>query len=138
MFLMSTDFGSPDNSLRWLLILLHLIPTGTGIEPEFANVWDFLIRKSAHIVEYFILTWLGYRAARNGSGKSVGVSAMFAFVASVVFACTDEYHQSFHPSRTGQFRDVLVDAFGSVIAVGVILLVSRKRRAVCSPATVQE
>jgi VanZ family protein len=31
-----------------------------------------------------------------------------------IFACIDEYHQTFIPGRTGQFSDVLIDMIGVI------------------------
>ena len=57
----------------------------------------------------------------------VGPSAMAAFCVGV--AIIDELHQSTLPSRTGSPRDVLVDALGAAVGVGVGTLVWRRRHA---------
>lgn len=31
----------------------------------------------------------------------------------MLYACTDEYHQLFVPGRSGQLRDVMIDAVGA-------------------------
>ncbi|UYJ41604.1 MAG: VanZ family protein [Lachnospiraceae bacterium] len=38
---------------------------------------------------------------------------MFSWMIAVLYACTDEYHQLFVPGRSGQLRDVMIDAVGA-------------------------
>jgi len=46
-----------------------------------------------------------------------------AFIASC-----DEFHQSFLPSRTGKFSDVVLDTIGATIVSGIVLTAVWKRR----------
>jgi len=41
-------------------------------------------------------------------------------VASVLYAASDEFHQSFVPGRSCRLLDVLFDATGAAIALGLI------------------
>ncbi len=76
--------------------------------------YDYPLRKLAHMAEYAVLFALLRRA-------SVGRAAAFAL--SVLYAVTDEWHQSFVPGRAGAATDVLIDAAGALTALvaGVIL-----------------
>lgn len=80
--------------------------------------WNFVLRKAAHITEYFILTALLARAIAGTwvdlSKKSI-LSLAAAF--SVLYAISDEIHQSFIPGRWGTLKDVLVDSCGIMIFV---------------------
>ena len=42
---------------------------------------------------------------------------LFIFALSIcfIYACTDEYHQTFVSGRTGQFTDSLIDTFGGTL-----------------------
>ena len=75
---------------------------------------DYPLRKAAHLFEYAVLFALLRRAA-------VGRARAFAFC--VLYAVTDEFHQSFVPGRRGAASDVLVDAAGALtgLLAGVIL-----------------
>jgi len=77
--------------------------------------YDFFLRKMAHITEYFILTFLFYRAFK-GSFAINNLLYFFAYPAflSVIYAISDEFHQSFVPGRTCCIRDVLIDTIGIV------------------------
>lgn len=54
--------------------------------------------------------------------------ALLAFAIAVVFALTDEWHQTTVPSRQGQFSDVLIDATGAAGGLAVLWWLGRKQR----------
>jgi VanZ family protein len=54
--------------------------------------------------------------------------AAFAFVVAVAFAASDEWHQSFVPSRQGSPWDVLLDAGGAAVALVGLWRLGRWRR----------
>jgi VanZ family protein len=85
------------------------------------------------------------RIAHSGVYFGLGVLVMFAFagfagrgvtlpqtVAAalivLVFAATDEFHQSFVPGRDSSVRDFLFDAVGSGFAISLIRLATGARR----------
>ncbi len=96
------------------------------IKSEAADI-SFIVRKAAHFTEYFILAWL-YAAALY---VSVGIKGyrlpiiMEGMVA--VYATSDELHQLFVAGRAGQFRDVLIDSAGGLLAALVIMLIIYRR-----------
>jgi VanZ family protein len=92
-----------------LIFALSSIPSlGTGL-----GGWDVVLRKLAHITEYAVLAFLLRRA----------LSAPWAFAAAVLYAISDELHQTFVRGREGRPRDVLVDVIGIVLG----LLAARRR-----------
>lgn len=80
---------------------------------------DLIGRKLVHMTEYGVLFWLWHRA----TGRA-GLSAVIA----IVYAATDEVHQSFVEGRHGTPVDVLIDATGVAVAAAVLRL-RRNRRA---------
>ena len=73
------------------------------------------MRKVGHWGEYFILAILLLRALRNETGKKWELrhaALTFAFV--FVYALSDEFHQTFVPSRTASFGDVMIDVVGGI------------------------
>ena len=74
--------------------------------------YDFFLRKAAHITEYFILTLLLYRAFKGTF--SIGFFYLFILpaAASLIYAVSDEIHQSFVPGRTCTLRDIMIDSIG--------------------------
>ncbi|MDU7252539.1 MAG: VanZ family protein, partial [Clostridium sp.] len=73
------------------------------------NFLNFLIRKTAHITEYFILFMLLYFAFKKTFYKN---SQIKAAIITIMYACTDEFHQLFIPGRDGKVRDVFIDSIG--------------------------
>lgn len=74
-----------------------------------------LIRKTAHVVEYFILYILIHRLLYLYSPKTS--SLLWALAIGVLYAASDEYHQTFVQGRGGQASDVGVDSIGMVLAL---------------------
>lgn len=117
-------------ALRWLAVVswmgiifgLSATPSlGTGLEP----FYDFSLKKVAHVAEYAILTALLFWALRSHialESQAVLIAALIA----ILYASSDEWHQTFVPGREGSLRDVGIDAAGiSSIAIWSI----RKRSA---------
>ena len=77
---------------------------------------NFIIRKSAHLTEYFILTLLIVSLLNEytkNDRKIIIISIMICFL----YAITDEYHQFFVIGRTSSFRDVLIDTSGGLLFI---------------------
>lgn len=81
------------------------------------DLWDLVLRKAAHLTEYAVLGWLLLRAlAPNGTtNRQRGLAVLL----SVLYAASDEVHQSFVPGRTAAALDVLIDAVGGLLGVSV-------------------
>lgn len=99
----------------WAVLIFTLSSIQVGSTSEF--YWkDFLVKKTAHLIEYFIFSLLIYRAFIN-TGTLKNKAILYSFSLAVFYAMTDEYHQSFTPGRGPAVRDVIIDAFGSGLAV---------------------
>ncbi len=119
----STNLGSADNTSRILYPLLHFL---VGLDPFRFETWHFYIRKSGHFIGYFMLSWLLFRAWKatlpSASGKWSLRWAAAAFLMTVVVSSLDEWHQTFLPSRTGTWHDVVLDSTAALVAQIVIFL----------------
>ena len=107
----------------WLSSIQHL-DTGWGL-------WDFILRKCAHMAEYGVLYLLARRAfagtpSASWFDKLTTLSkveglrinpTMAGFVFAVLYAASDEFHQSFVPTRGPSVKDVMLDAAGAYIAL---------------------
>jgi VanZ family protein len=61
--------------------------------------------------------------------KTVGHAVEYAaFLVSVLYAASDEYHQTFVPGRSGRLVDVGVDTIGALVALLVVGSLGKKRR----------
>jgi len=86
--------------------------------------YDLILRKFAHIFEYFFLTFLLFRAWK--STKEVLTFKFFIFygaIFSFLYAVSDEFHQSFIPNRGPSAVDVLIDTAGII----VFLIIFKRR-----------
>jgi VanZ family protein len=89
---------------------------------------DLILKKAAHIIEYGILAVLLWRALSRGRGAHSRSALVTAFFVSVLYAASDEYHQTFVPGRNGTPVDVGIDAVGSLVALLAVGSLGRKRR----------
>lgn len=82
---------------------------------------DFVIKKSAHIFVYAILYVLLYRAIRIALARpNLSTSStrfwLLPFIICLVYAISDEFHQSLVVGRTSTVRDVGYDMLGTFIS----------------------
>ena len=89
---------------------------------DFAKAADYPVRKTAHALEYTVmgvlctltlLSWLGIRNRYF----------LMAWLISVFYASTDEFHQLFVPGRSGRLTDVLIDSAGALFGVMAVWIV---------------
>ena len=77
---------------------------------------EFVIKKSAHIVEFAVLSILMYRALKN-TGYSKQTSSYYTIAIASFYGITDEIHQMFTPGREPTIRDALFDTIGAILAI---------------------
>ena len=88
-----------------------------------------VVRKLAHITEYFMLGLLLFRALRGDSTSPKSYRWAFYSLCAVAFiAAGDEFHQTFVATRTGSIIDVGIDTLGGLMAQCVLLIRSRVHR----------
>ncbi len=105
----------------WLPVLLWMgviftFSSFQAVQAAEVHWVDFVIKKSAHVVEYAILWGLTFRALLNTSHLGKTKAGLVSLLMVVIYATTDEYHQTWIPSRTGRARDVLIDTTGASLA----------------------
>ena len=87
---------------------------------------DEVVRKCAHMTEYAILTlsvWFALVFWTN-SKKMLYFSTVLI---ALLYASSDEYHQTFVRGRSGKIQDVLVDSVGILFMTAVLILADKKR-----------
>jgi VanZ family protein len=115
----STDLFSSSNT-SGVLQRIAVTIFGHQLAPTTAATLNFFMRKTAHLTEYGILGALTFRALRSENRSWNWRWAIGAIVFATCIAAIDEIHQSFVPSRTGTWHDVLLDAAGAAIAQIII------------------
>lgn len=83
---------------------------------QYAEEWEYPVRKIAHMTEYAVLAvlllgnWMQYPAL-------AGKRYLLAEAGAVFYAATDEFHQLFVKGRSGQITDVCIDGIGALIGL---------------------
>lgn len=85
---------------------------------------SFYIRKIAHITEYLILGFLTFNLLKQYSVTNI----YYAIGLSILYSCTDEFHQLFISGRSGSIRDVLIDSIGILIGTYLYKLLFIKNK----------
>jgi hypothetical protein len=120
-------FGTSCTVIR-PLEFFEIVRSFTGADRQwmerFSLFWGvawFGVVKGWHFAEFAILTFLTARVIQWWRGGLDTKSIAIAMLVCVLFAASDEWHQTFVPDRYGTFQDVLIDSLG-VIAAGTYLL----------------
>ncbi|OPY81477.1 MAG: VanZ like family protein [Syntrophorhabdus sp. PtaU1.Bin153] len=99
----------------WMGLIFYLSSSSKAGSPLFdMGIHDFFVKKTAHVAEYALLYLLLFRAFHSGiSGPNARSKAFLcSAIIAILYAASDEYHQTFVPLREGRLRDVLIDTFG--------------------------
>ena len=135
IFTMSTDIGSGEHTGSILIPLLRWF--NPGISDAAINEAHFYVRKCGHLSEYAALGLLLLRSIRlwNGATRWSWKIAGLALLGAAIYAASDEFHQSFVPSRGPSVRDVVIDTCGAFIGLSLAYLWQlcfRSRREIAS------
>ena len=108
-----------DNQSESVIILLTKI--GIDMNGIFGQLANFIVRKSAHFIEYMILALLVFNTLiiYFDIKKVIPLSILFVFI----YACSDEIHQLFVPGREGTIRDVIIDTCGGITLILIKLFI---------------
>jgi len=120
----STAWLSSHNTSRILYPIFHYLFNMGWARFEH---WHHYMRKAGHVVGYAILSILLFRAWRatlpaEGKTKWTWRWANIAVLGTALVASLDEWHQSFIPSRTGRWQDVVLDTCAGIGAQILLLL----------------
>ena len=127
IFFFSTNSFSASNTSRIITPILHWIHP--DITEEGVSAVHFVVRKLGHWSEYFFFALLLMRALNPTSSRRWEFRhALYAALVIFLYACSDEFHQSFIPSRSASLNDSFLDFFGGVC--GLVCSYWQCRRAV--------
>ncbi len=130
IFVGSTDLLSAEHTSRIIAPLLRWFnPT---ISARAIMEVQLFVRKAGHLCEYAILASLLYRAFINTllNGRAL-LSASVVLLFCGMYAVSDEFHQTFVPSRTATARDVAIDGAGAIVGVLLIQMLRREPVRAC-------
>lgn len=97
--------------------------------------WNYVVRKGAHITEYgvlyFLFLWVRLSFMEDDSTPvEIEIPKLQRFFSkctlpilfSILYACSDEWHQSFVPGRSSLMSDVFIDSGGIIFAAIMSLI----------------
>jgi VanZ family protein len=116
----STHYFSDQQTARVIIpILRKIFPHASA---HLLRLMHIGIRKLAHITEFGVFSITVFRGIRGPRYGWRWTWALATFVIAVAYAGFDEWHQSFVPLRHASPRDVAIDAFGALLAQGLVWL----------------
>ena|SRR3989344_3057049 len=101
-------------TFAWMALIFYLssIP---DLKSALPTVWDQVFRKLFHMVEFGVLCFLVYISV-SGTRNALRI----AVIVSVLYAISDEWHQSFVAHRYPSVLDVGFDGVGIALATAYI------------------
>jgi VanZ family protein len=128
IFIASTERGSPAHTWFLLEPFFHwFLPTASAVTADRVHL---LIRKTAHLVEYATLGVVLFRALgstyRGILREQRWKIAALALGIAALYAASDEFHQSFVPSRHSSMGDVLIDTCGAFLGIATIFVIGKR------------
>jgi len=114
--------------LVWMTIIFFLSSRQRiSVSEEYWT--NFIFFKSLHVIEYAILATFNTIAIfRNVNGITLKRAVLYACLAALVYAVSDEIHQLYVPTRSGQVRDVLIDSIGIFSVYWLVSLYEKSKK----------
>ncbi len=110
--------------IAWMGLIFFLSHQST-LPSVPGGVFDTILKKLAHALAYALLMALWQWALQSVGLKGAG-GLFLALTFTLLYAISDEWHQTFIPGRNGQPADVLIDFSGALLALIVIRRFNRK------------
>jgi VanZ family protein len=104
----------PSIAIMGLIFILSSLPS--DVIPYY-GVFDFIVKKGGHALGYGLLGLSYYYALPRNLSKLY--KWIIALIMAILFALSDEYHQSFVQGRTSSLTDVAIDTLGAAIALSI-------------------
>jgi len=124
----SSDLGSYYYTGQILYPLFHFL---FNMDPLRFATWHMLLRKTGHFVGYFTVSAFLFRSWRATFPRLATrwclQWATLAWSSTCLVAMLDEWHQTFLPSRTGTFHDVLLDSTAALTTQMAIYVILERR-----------
>jgi hypothetical protein len=125
IFATSCRFIDRDQFVGWFY---QFLPSESA-KRAFGDAWDggggLVVVKGYHMLEFallfLLLRWIAL-ALGVGRRKAAWIAALF----SLIYAASDEWHQTFVPGRGGTWVDVCIDFAGVCVAAWVIKWSARR------------
>jgi len=126
IFIGSSDLLSGSHTSMFLVRPLHWLFPGARIDT--LQAIHLTIRKAGHFCTYAVLALLAARAFRTSSREWLRIQWFWvALLFVIVYSLSDEFHQSFVPTRGASIFDSLIDTLGGLTALTLLAIITRRR-----------
>jgi VanZ family protein len=95
------------------MVVIFFFSSRQKVAVSNADTINFLFFKTLHVLEYSFLMILALRATKKTLRTR---HVLLALAICIVYAISDEIHQTFVPTREGRLRDVIIDTTGASFA----------------------
>ncbi|MBA3532163.1 MAG: VanZ family protein [Ardenticatenales bacterium] len=99
-----------------LMTLIFVLSSSSTLPNVPSPLLNRILKKSAHAIGYALLA-ASYARGLQGSGREPVI--LLAFLCTLLYAMSDEWHQTLVPGRTGTPLDVLIDISGTVMGLSL-------------------
>ncbi len=114
-FASTAEFSGSNTSKVLEPLLLWFFPR---INEETIGIIHLIVRKAAHFTEYAIFAVLAARAFLGSSHDVLRRHWLLVALALITFySLSDEFHQSFVPTRTASIYDSMIDTAGGFVTL---------------------
>ncbi len=116
IFFFSSDTGDESSKKSGFFVAIVQDIIGNKLDEKDTETVTFIVRKTAHFTIYFLLGFLLINLFRE---YFVIDKKMFfiLILLCMLYACSDEIHQSFVLNRTGKIEDVFLDTVGASLGI---------------------
>jgi VanZ family protein len=117
------------------MLIIFVLSDQSTLPSAPSGLLDTVLKKTAHMLEYgglLVLLWRAFSwrvlsGSRPDSRTRLLVSLVSAFVVTVLYAASDEFHQTFVAGRNGRLSDVAIDSVGAALAAFGVWIVKRPK-----------
>ncbi|MBU0706790.1 VanZ family protein [Patescibacteria group bacterium] len=111
--------------LVWAAVIFG-ISSISNLQIEEIKSWDMVLRKIAHMLEYAVLVVLFIRLGVDKQ-KADWKIYLISLIGVLLYAITDEWHQTYVLRRFGSITDVLIDTSGGIMGAVFYYKFTKKR-----------
>lgn len=102
-------------AILWMIVIFSLSSKQkVSVSPD--TLTNFILLKTLHMIEYAGLFFWLFRATTSILTKNhLSEKLSLALFITIIYAISDEIHQTYVPFREGIIRDVAIDSIGAYI-----------------------
>jgi len=105
--------------------LIYFLSSFHKLQASPVSWQDFVIRKTAHFLEFAVLFILYNRGLTKSIQLPIKKRLFLALALAIGYAMTDEFHQTKVLGRTGKPFDILVDSLGALAGFLFVVKLTR-------------